>query len=417
MPRRPQIETVYDGELGAAGSLPAVAPSAPPRLSTEAPTVVPPDGVLVDARGFGAELAAPDEVGLTLAHAVTALREGATCVVVRVALGSDFLQQIAKIRALRLTWSRLQELTGTGTDARLVIWAGPDAATWTAYDPWVNLLRNTVGVFAAVVGGADHVTPIAWDAALGEPDADAVRLAENTFHVLVEEGHLAAVADPAAGSWAIESWTANIAADAWALLLRIEAAGGLAAFPVATLAEAERAERATRIVKRIDGIIGTSLYPNPAEERPLRTGVPIDRGPARALPFERLRARADAAPTRPSVFLAGLGPLAEHGTRLAWVKGLYEIAGIHVVGSPVDDPAALVSAWRASGASVAVLCGSDDHYRAAAESYVTALHGAGARVVLAGRPKDLALPVDAQVYAGMDVVAALDAELRAQGVV
>jgi len=394
--------------------------------ASTSPDEVVGDRALVDARPWSAGLDPADEIGLALAHALHALRLGAPGVVVRVALGTDLLMQIAKLRALRATWARLVELAGV--DAPLVVWAGPDAATWTVYDPWTNLLRSTAGTFAGIVGGADHVTPLAWDAALGQPDARARRLADNTFHVLVDEAHLGLTADPAAGSWALEAWTDALARAAWDTLVSVEAAGGASA-PGApgphTLGLATGAERARRIVKRIDGILGTSLHPNLDEVRPPRAGVPLDRGAARALPFERLRAAAEAHAPRPSVFLVGLGPIAEHATRLGWVKGLYEVAGVRALGSAINGVAwdapdlgagACVAAWRNSGAPLAVLCGSDDGYRAAGLAFATALREAGARVALAGRPKDLTLPIDLQVFAGMDVVAALAAELTAQGV-
>lgn len=412
-----RVQAVHRGELGAA-PLPLASASAKTTLVHAVDEVVG-DRALVDARPWCAELDPADEVGLVLAHALTALRAGAPGVVARVALGNDLLMQIAKLRALRATWARLLEVTGVS--AELIVWAGPDAATWTVYDPWVNLLRNTAGTFAALAGGADHVTPLPWDAALGAPDAHARRLADNTFHVLVHEAHLGLTADPAAGSWAIESWSADVARAAWETLTRIEAAGGPSAIPLDVLAGPTRAERARRIVKRLDGIVGTSLHPNLDEARPHRDGAPIDRGVARAAPFEALRAAAEARVPPPTVFLVGLGPIAEHTTRLGWVKGLYEVAGIRALGSATtgaayDDPAVCVADWRASGAPLAVLCGADERYRESGAAFVAALAQAGARVALAGRPKDLALAVDAQVYVGMDVVAALAAELAAQGV-
>ncbi|MCC6620281.1 MAG: hypothetical protein IT385_03450 [Deltaproteobacteria bacterium] len=417
----PRVQAVHRGELGAP-PLPGVTAAGRTTLVHDAAEVVG-ERALVDARAFAAALDPADEVGLTLAHAVQALRDGAPGIVVRVALGTDLLMQIAKLRALRATWARVRELTGV--DAPMIVWAGPDAATWTVYDPWVNLLRNTAGTFAALVGGADHVTPIPWDAALGEPDAHARRLADNTFRVLVDEAHLGLTADPAAGSWAIEAWSADLAAAAWATLTRVEAAGGPRALGLEALAAPTRAERARRIVKRLDGILGTSLHPNLDELRPARAGAPLDRGEARAAPFEALRRAAEAHDPRPSAFLVGLGPVAEHATRLGWVKGLYEVAGVRALGSARTGAAydatdagvaACVADWRVSGSPLAVLCGADERYRDAGAAFVAALKAAGARVTLAGRPKDLSLAVDAQVYAGMDVVAGLAAELAAQGI-
>ena len=88
------------------------------------------------------------------------------------------------------------------------------------------MLRTTVACFAAGVGGADSVTVQPFDAALGLPDSFARRIARNTQSLLVEEGHLARVLDPAGGSWYVESLTDALARAAWAFFQEIEAAGG-----------------------------------------------------------------------------------------------------------------------------------------------------------------------------------------------
>lgn len=399
-----EVQTVHAGELGLGHAL---GPARDVRVVA--------DGVDadVDARGFAADMHAADELGLTLAHAVHAARAGAERLVVRVALGNDFLLQVAKLRALRLCWARVGELAAV---PELIVWAEPSAYTWTVYDPWVNLLRNTAGCFAAVVGGADWIAPRAFDAALGAPEPSSVRLAENTVHVLVHEGQLAWPGDPAAGSWALESWTAALAERAWAVLQQVEAVG-VDAFDPTPLKATARTKR-ERVVKRLDGIIGTSTYPNLIEARPTRAGEGLT-GERAALPFERLRAAVDAGP-RPIVFLACIGPLAEHAVRAGWVRGLYEVAGVRVVSAAVKDPADAVAQYRESGAPVAVVCGADAAYVERGASFIAALRDAGARVVLAGRPKGVELPESVsaapKLYAGMDVVAALTAELAAQGV-
>ena len=96
----------------------------------------------------------------------------------------------------------------------------------TQRDPWVNLLRTTVACFAAGVGGAHVVTVQPFDAALGQPDAFSRRIARNTQSLLVEEGSLARVLDPAGGSWYVESLTDSLATAAWDWFTEIERAGG-----------------------------------------------------------------------------------------------------------------------------------------------------------------------------------------------
>src|SRR5690606_16901481 len=106
-------------------------------------------------------------------------------------------------------------------------------------DPWVNMLRGTMGCFVAVVGGADTVTVPPFDSALGIPDPVALRLARNTQHVLNEEAHIGEVSDPAAGSWFVESLTQRMSEAGWNLMREIEDAGGMAAAVQAGLVSIE----------------------------------------------------------------------------------------------------------------------------------------------------------------------------------
>ncbi|MFO0749665.1 MAG: methylmalonyl-CoA mutase family protein [Myxococcota bacterium] len=218
-----EVRTVYAGELGRGAYLGRPDARAPRLVADEAEVTAELAGAtVVDGRDWAGAMDAVHELGLGLVRLVAAARAGAPRAVVRLAVGNDFLLQVAKLRALRALWARVAEL---GAAPELVVWVEPSAHGWTVYDPWVNLLRNTAGCFAAIVGGADWVGPRAFDAALGEPDAQARRLAENTFHLLVHEGHVASPGDPAAGSWAIEAWTSELAARAWGVMQDLERHG------------------------------------------------------------------------------------------------------------------------------------------------------------------------------------------------
>jgi methylmalonyl-CoA mutase len=282
----------------------------------------------------------------------------------------------------------------------------------TRRDPWVNMLRTTVACFAAGVGGADVVTVQPFDAALGLPDAFSRRIARNTQSLLVEEGSLARVLDPAGGSWYVESLTDSLAHAAWDLFTEIERAGGLAAALGAGLV-AERigsawAARAERLAHRADAITGVSEFPNLGEQLPRREpaadvrpagpgGLPRVRA---AAPFEQLRDRADAAPERPRVVLATIGPPARHTARATFAANLFQAGG---VATPASDGASSLD-----GATVACLCGTDRDYGEHAAALAADLRAAGvAHVWLAGKP-DLAVPgVDGYVYAGCDALEVL----------
>jgi methylmalonyl-CoA mutase len=120
-----------------------------------------------------------------------------------------------------------------------------------------------------------------------------------------------------------------------------------------------------------------------------------------------LRDRADAAPARPSVFLANLGPIAVHTARAMFAKNFFEVAGIAVLGNDgFESPVAVEAAFAASGAQLACICSSDAVYAERADATASALHQAGARrVYLAGRHE--APGVDEHVYTGCDALATL----------
>src|SRR5262245_65131360 len=99
----------------------------------------------------------------------------------------------------------------------------------TRDDAYVNMLRATIAVFSAGVGGADAVTVMPFTTARGLPDRFARRVARNTQLVLLDEAGIAHVADPTAGTGWSEDLTTNLCRAAWALLQEIEAAGGVPA--------------------------------------------------------------------------------------------------------------------------------------------------------------------------------------------
>ena len=137
----------------------------------------------------------------------------------------------------------------------------------TQRDPYVNLLRNTVAVFAAGVGGADAITSVPFDAMIGLPDDFSRRVARNTVLVLQEEAHLHRVIDPAGGSWFLDQLTEELAGKAWADLSgdRTPAAACCRHSRAGWIAEqidAAYAPRAKDIARRKEGITGVSEFPD-----------------------------------------------------------------------------------------------------------------------------------------------------------
>ncbi|MFB9689760.1 methylmalonyl-CoA mutase family protein [Amycolatopsis plumensis] len=366
-----------------------------------------------DAQELGALVAA----GVTYLRALTDAgldaEAAADQVEFRLAATADQFSTIAKLRAARRLWARVAEVCGFSSPMRQHAVTSPSMLT--RRDPWVNMLRTTVACFGAGVGGADAVTVLPFDAAIGKPDAFSARIARNTHAVLLEESKLAGVADPAGGSWYVEKLTDDLAHAAWAEFTAIEGEGGLAA----SLASGELAarlaatweKRSSRIATRRDPLTGVSEFPNLAEKPVVRE--PVESTVEGGLPrhryaegFEALRDASDAYlaehGSRPKIFLATLGPVAAHTTRAGFAANLFQAGGIEAVNPGATDD--LPGAFRESGARIACLCGTDDAYAAQAADVAASL---GAEYVLLAGKGDYD-GVDANVFAGCDALEVLN---------
>ena len=365
-----------------------------------------------------------------------ALADARRMIFFRLAADADQFLTIAKFRALRKLWARVEEACGLKPE-RAFVSAETAWRMMTRRDPHVNMLRTTIAVAAAGIGGADAVTVLPFTQALGLPDRFARRVARNTQLILLEESNLARVADPAAGSGGIEDLTGKLCQAAWALLQEIEAAGGAAAAIERGLIQqkvaATRAAREAALARRKDALTGTSDYPNLAELPPTVLDVPQVEVPALpaaiefpalpslrlAEPYEQLRARSDEilarTGARPKVFLANLGTLSDFTTRAMFAKNFYEAGGIAAAsndGFAGHDE--MVAAFKKSGARLACLCSSDETYAREAVRAAKALAAAGAEVHLAGRPGELEsnlrqAGVKTFIFVGCDVLATLRA--------
>ncbi|MER6232374.1 methylmalonyl-CoA mutase small subunit [Streptomyces sp. NPDC001616] len=389
-----------------------------------------------DAGGSAAE-----ELALSLATGVAYLREltaaglsveeACAQLEFRYAATADQFLTIAKLRAARRLWARVAEVCGAPDAGAQRQHAVTSSVMMTRRDPWVNMLRTTLACLGAGVGGAESVTVLPFDHALGLPDAFARRIARNTSTILMEESHLARVTDPAGGSWYVERLTDELASSAWAFFQEIERAGGQAGALRSGMVQerlaATWAARSKDLARRKEPVTGVSEFPA-LDERPVeRETAPV--GPARGgLPtvrrdeaFETLRARSDAhlaaTGSRPKVFLAALGPASVHTARASFAANLFLSGGIEPVHEPVSvDASTAAAAFAASGAGIACLCSTETLYAEQADDVAAALRAAGAeQVFLAGRPAEYA-GADVHVFAGCDVVAVLSSELDRMGV-
>ncbi len=392
--------------------------------------------IVHDAGGSEAQ-----ELAFTLSAALAYLRAqekagmdlpaAAATIGFRMAADADQFLTIAKFRALRLLWARVEEASGIAPHP-ILIHAETAWRMMTRRDPAVNLLRATVAVFAAATGGADRISVLPYTQALGLPDALARRLARNTQLVLLEEANIAKVADPAAGAGGIESLTGALCEKAWEIFQSLEVQGGAAQLAALAALNTEiagvRDQRQRNIATRREPLTGVSEFPN-IHETAAEVLLPlIAAPPAHAVnafapvrnseAFESLRDRAGTYAQRPRLFLANFGPIAAFNARANFAANLFEAGGLETISNDgFTEISGLAAAFRQSAAQIVCICSSDEIYAQSAADCARALKAAGARMIyLAGRPGEHEAAqreagIGRYAYAGCDAIALLDEAL------
>lgn len=404
--------------------------------------------VLADGRPYheaGASEAA--ELAAVLATAVAYLRRleagghdisrARDAVAVLLVADADEFMTIAKFRAMRRLWARVEGACGLDPKP-LRLHAETAWRMMTRREPFTNILRTTLATASAGLGGADAVTALPYTLALGLSDGFARRVARNSQIVLIEESNLARVADPAAGAGSFEALTQQLAEAAWAGFQEIEAEGGIVASLAAGKLQARigamRATRARAVATRREALTGASEFPN-LYEKPVTVldVAPTPPSPANATseplpsarlaePYEALRDASDAylarTGKRPALFLANLGAVAVFNARATFAANAFAAGGIEALSNDgFSDTTSLAAAFTASGAPIACLCSSDAVYATQAVAAADALKAAGARAIyLAGKPGDLeaalkAAGVTGTLHSGGDLLALLASAL------
>jgi methylmalonyl-CoA mutase len=326
----------------------------------------------------------------------------------RVPATQDQFLTAASIRALRRVWARVGEASGVPEHERGArMHAVTSLRMMTREDPWVNILRSTLAVFGASVGGADAVTVLPHDTVTGLPSRFSRRLARNTQIVLADESNIGRVTDPGGGSWYLESLTDEVAEKVWSRFQEVERAGGavraLGDGLFRQWVDAASEERRAALATRRQPVTGVSMFPTLADlapERHDRAALPVSDGafePRRdAELYESLRDRARAL-GEPTVVVRTLGPQREYSARQGFVTNLLAAGGIR----PAQD-----------GSRVAILASSAKGYVEHGRAAIEELRSAGVETILvAGRRSELDDAqdlVDGEVRDGMDVAGFLD---------
>lgn len=323
-------------------------------------------------------------------------------------VGSNYFMELAKFRAARWLWAEIVGAYGDqykGEAAKIHMHAVTSTWNKTIYDAHVNLLRTQTEAMSATLGGVDSLTVQPFDVTYQESDNFSERIARNQQLLLKEESHFDKVIDPAAGSYYLEHLTNAIAGEAWKLFLAVEEEGGFAAAAEAGAVQkavnASNTKRHAAVAARKEIFLGTNQFPNftetasqkvHAEEKgghscgcgtPTIEALCFDRG---ASEFEALRLSTERSGKEVKVFMLTIGNLAMRLARSQFSSNFFACAGYKIqdnLGFATVQEG--VDAGLAAGASIIVLCSSDDEYAEFAPEAYKYLAGR-AEFVVAGAP-------------------------------
>ena len=177
------------------------------------------------------------ELGIMMATGVAYLRAmvsggmdvatAASQIAFSMAADADVSLTIAKFRAARLMWAAVLKECGLEDAPKMALSGVSSLRMMSVKDPWVNILRATAACFGAGIGGADDICILPHDSMVGMSSGFARRIARNVQIILQEESGLSRVQDPAAGSYAFETITSELAPKAWEYFQKIESVGGI----------------------------------------------------------------------------------------------------------------------------------------------------------------------------------------------
>ena len=323
-------------------------------------------------------------------------------------VGSNYFMELAKFRAARWLWAEIVGAYGDqykGEAAKIHMHAVTSTWNKTIYDAHVNLLRTQTEAMSATLGGVDSLTVQPFDVTYQESDNFSERIARNQQLLLKEESHFDKVIDPAAGSYYLEHLTNAIAGEAWKLFLAVEEEGGFAAAAEAGAVQkavnASNTKRHAAVAARKEIFLGTNQFPNftetasqkvHAEEKgghscgcgaPTIEALCFDRG---ASEFEALRLSTERSGKEVKVFMLTIGNLAMRLARSQFSSNFFACAGYKIqdnLGFATVQEG--IDAGLAAGASIIVLCSSDDEYAEFAPEAYKYLAGR-AEFVVAGAP-------------------------------
>ncbi|MCW7482983.1 methylmalonyl-CoA mutase family protein [Leptospira kanakyensis] len=333
-------------------------------------------------------------------------------------IGSDYFTEIAKFRAFRILWTEILNAykPGLGESLPALIVGRTSNFQFTAYDPYVNMLRGTTAAMSAVMGGADFVSVLPFDSEYSAQQELGKRIARNSQLLLRYESYLDKVEDPAAGSYYLEVLTKKLAESAWAKFQGLEKDGGFGEAIKKGSIQKDIRDRADKkrnsLATKKEILLGTNQYPLPSERHPeLKTSLEETNGQINpkkqttyaslisvrlSYEFDKWRNLTDAhvaaGKKLPKIFLLTIGDLTMRKARAGFSSNFLGCLGYEIVDNlgfvSVKEG---VAKAKELGCEIVVLCSSDEEYATYLPEFVSEMKSqlANSWKLLAGYPKDL----------------------------
>ena len=188
------------------------------------------------------------------------------------AIGMNFFMEAAKLRAARLLWHRIMTEFGAKNDRSKMLrtHCQTSGVSLQEQDPYNNIIRTAYEAMSAALGGTQSLHTNALDEAMALPTDFSARIARNTQLILQEETGITNVVDPLAGSYYVESLTAELAEKAWALIEEVEEMGGMTKAVASGMPklriEESAATRQAMIDRGTEVIVGVNKYRRDKED-------------------------------------------------------------------------------------------------------------------------------------------------------
>ena len=185
-------------------------------------------------------------------------------IVFNVSVSSNYFFEIAKLRALRALWKTLAKAYGANTNCEIVV--TPSKRNKTLYDYNTNMLRTTTECMSAILGGANFIANLPYDAIYHKSNAFSERIARNQLLILKHESYFNMVNNPSDGSYYIETITDQLSEKALELFKDIENNGGFLSQLKAGTIQRKIKESALKEQEQFDKgeivLLGTNVHPN-----------------------------------------------------------------------------------------------------------------------------------------------------------